>query len=166
MTFNSIHGRSSEVSRARILALSLVAAITLGSGALAQAGGGGGGAGGGASGAGGAAGGSGAGSAAGASGAHGAAGASGTPGTGNPNSPVSVQPPAAQAKTLSTPRVRALARAPIQAPSTNKFSSEASASSSCAAAAYLGSVARLIARGPKRWPSSCSTWTGISAAGS
>jgi hypothetical protein len=49
-------------------------------------------------------------------------------------------PPAAQAKTLSTPRVRALARAPIQAPSTNKFSSEASASSSCAAAAYLGSV--------------------------
>ena len=62
-------------------------------------------------------------------------------------------PPAAQAKTLSTPRVRALARAPIQAPSTNKFSSEASASSSCAAAAYLGSVARLIARGPKRWPS-------------
>jgi len=75
-------------------------------------------------------------------------------------------PPAAQAKTLSTPRVRALARAPIQAPSTNKFSSEASASSSCAAAAYLGSVARLIARGPKRWPSSCSTWTGISAAGS
>src|SRR5205814_621272 len=62
MTFNSIHGRSSEVSRARILALSLVAAITLGSGALAQAGGGGGGAGGGASGAGGAAGGGGAGS--------------------------------------------------------------------------------------------------------
>jgi hypothetical protein len=30
-------------------------------------------------------------------------------------------PPAAQAKTLSTPRVRALARAPIQAPPTNKF---------------------------------------------
>src|SRR5436190_734982 len=90
MTFNSIHGRSSEVSRARILALSLVAAITLGSGALAQGGGGGGGgAGGGASGAGGAAGASGAGSAAGASGAHGAA----APGTGNPNSPVSVQPP-------------------------------------------------------------------------
>lgn len=82
------------MSRARILTLSCVAAITLGSGALAQGGGGGGGgAGGGASGAGGAAGGSGAGSAAGASGAHGAAGASSTPGTGNPNSPVSVQPP-------------------------------------------------------------------------
>src|SRR5436190_4256215 len=69
--------KSSEVSRARILTLFLVAVITLGSGALAQgAGGGGGGAGGGASGAGGAAG---------ANGAHGAAGASGTPGTGNPN---------------------------------------------------------------------------------
>jgi hypothetical protein len=104
------------MSRARILTLSLVAAITLGSGALAQGGGGGGGgAGGGASGAGGAAGGSGAGSAAGASGAH---GASGTPGTGNPNSPVSVQPPGSTG-TLSTPRVRAVARAPIGAPSTN-----------------------------------------------
>src|ERR1700749_4909944 len=115
MTFNSIHGRSSEVSRAKILALSLVAAITLGSGALAQGGGGGGGgAGGGASGAGGAAGGSGAGSAAGASGAHGAAGGGSSPGTGTQNSPVSVQPPAAQAKTLSTPRVRALARAPVR----------------------------------------------------
>ena len=46
-------------------------------------------------------------------------------------------PPAAQAKTLSTPRVRALARAPIQAPSTNKFSSEAGASSSSAARANI-----------------------------
>jgi hypothetical protein len=90
----STHGRSSGMSRARILTLSLVAAITLGSGALAQGGGGGGaGAGGGASGAGGTAGGSGAGGAAGGSGAHGAAGGSSTPGTGNPNSPVSVQPP-------------------------------------------------------------------------
>jgi hypothetical protein len=37
-------------------------------------------------------------------------------------------PPAAQAKTLSTPRVRALARAPVRPPRTNKFSSEAGAS--------------------------------------
>ena len=85
----NLYAWSSEVSRVRILALSLVAAITLSSGALAQGGGGGGGgAGGGASGAGGAAG---------ASGARGAAGASGTPGTtGNSssqNSGVSVQPP-------------------------------------------------------------------------
>jgi hypothetical protein len=42
--------------------------------------------------------------------------------------------PAAQAKTLSTPRVRALARAPAQAPPTNKFRSEAGASSSAARA--------------------------------
>jgi hypothetical protein len=101
----STHGRSSGMSRARILTLSCVAAITLGSGALAQGGGGsGGGAGGGASSAGGAAGGSGAGSAAGASGAHGAAGASGTPGTGNPNSPVSVQPPGSTGQnTINSP---------------------------------------------------------------
>jgi hypothetical protein len=105
MTFNSIHRRSSEVSRAKILALSLVAAFTLGSGALAQAAGaGGGGAGGGASGAGSAAGGSGAGSAAGASGAHGAGGGSSTPGTGNPNSPVSVQPPGSTGQnTINSP---------------------------------------------------------------
>jgi hypothetical protein len=128
------------VSRARILALSLVAAITLGSGALAQAGGGGGGAGGGASGAGGA--------------AEGAAQVAllgrvahtalleraARPERATRTALLVFSPPAAQAKTLSTPRVRALARAPIQAPSTNKFSSEASASSSCAAAAYLGSV--------------------------
>jgi hypothetical protein len=108
----STHGRSSGMSRARILTLSVVAAITLGSGALAQGGGGGGGAGGGASGAGGAAGGSGAGgaaggsagSAAGASGAHGAAGGSSTPGTGNPNSPVSVQPPGSTGQnTINSP---------------------------------------------------------------
>jgi hypothetical protein len=84
------------VSRARILALSLVAAITLTCGALAQ--GGGGGAGGGASGAGGAAGATGAGGTGGATGAGRAGGASGTPGTtGNSsgsNSGPSVQPPA------------------------------------------------------------------------
>ena len=66
------------MSRARILTLSCVAAITLGFGALAQgAGGGSGGAGG---------------------------GASGTPGTGNPNSPVSVQPPGSTGQnTINSP---------------------------------------------------------------
>ncbi len=116
----STHGRSSGMSRARILTLSLVAAITLGSGALAQGGGGGGGgAGGGASGAGGAAGGSGAGSAAGASGAHGAAGGRARPEQVTRTALLVFSPPAAQAKTLSTPRVRALARALIRPPRTN-----------------------------------------------
>ena len=83
------------MSRARILTLSCVAAITLGSGALAQGGGGGGGgSGGGASSAGGAA----------TSGAGGAGGASGTPGTGNPNSGVNVQPPGSTGQnTINSP---------------------------------------------------------------
>jgi hypothetical protein len=164
MTFNSIHGRSFEVSRAKILALSLVAAITLGSGALAQ--GGGGGAVGGASGAGGAAGGSGAGSAAGASGAHGAAGASGTPGTGNPNSPVSVQPPGSTGQnTINSPGTGA-GPGPNPGPPTNKFSSEAGASSSSAARANISArLKRPIAREPRLWRLSCLIGTMPSAGG-
>jgi hypothetical protein len=48
--------------------------------------------------------------------------------------------PAAQAKTLSTPGVGAMAQAPIQAPPTNEFSSEAGASSSSSTGEYLDSV--------------------------
>jgi hypothetical protein len=67
-------------------------------------------------------------------------------------------PPAAQAKTLSTPRVRALARAPIQAPSTNKFSSEASTSSSSGALANISVRSkRPIASGLRPRPSNILT---------
>ena len=75
-------------------------------------------------------------------------------------------PPAAQAKTLSTPRVRALARAPIQAPPTNKFSSEADASSLSAVRANISArLKRPIAREPRLRRLSCLIWTMTSAAG-
>jgi hypothetical protein len=74
--------------------------------------------------------------------------------------------PAAQAKTLSTPRVRALARAPIQAPPTNKFRSEAGASSSSAARANISArLKRPIAREPRLWRLGCLIWTMPSAGG-
>jgi hypothetical protein len=147
------------VSRARILALSLVAAITFGSGALAQGGG----------------------EAAAVPAVERAAqvalleGAAqvallgrvahtalleraARPEQATRTALLVFSPPAAQAKTLSTPRVRALARAPIQAPSTNKFSSEAGASSSCAAGANIWDRSkRPIASELRRWPSSSST---------
>jgi hypothetical protein len=71
--------------------------------------------------------------------------------------------PAAQAKTLSTPRVRALARAPAQAPPTNKFRSEAGASSSAARANISARLKRPIAREPRLWRLSCLIWTMPSA---
>jgi hypothetical protein len=155
------------VSRARILALSLVAAITFGSGALAQGGG----------------------EAAAVPAVERAAqvallegAAQGAllervahtallEGAARPEQVTRTallvfSPPAAQAKTLSTPRVRALARAPIQAPPTNEFSSEAGASSSSAVRANISARStRPTARGPKPWPSSCSIWTKTSAGG-
>ena len=72
--------------------------------------------------------------------------------------------PAAQAKTLSTPRVRALARAPIQAPPTNKFRPEADASSS-SRTNISARLKRPIAREPRLRRLSCLIWTMTSAAG-
>ena len=107
------------MSRARILALSFVAALALSSGALAQGGGaggggGGGGAGGAGSGAGGASGASGTtgnsgGSRSGPSGA-GAAQPSGRTGQSGPSGNSAAQPPAARARIASIPQGRELGR--------------------------------------------------------
>jgi hypothetical protein len=68
-------------------------------------------------------------------------------------------PPAAQAKTLSTPRVRALARAPVRPLRTSKFSSESSRVIIMRSRAVnISALSKSpIASGPELWPSRSST---------